>query len=147
MIFFQNFWLPFHIGLSFLSEIMLILALGAGLLYLIQESRLKKKILMNISKLPALETLDQLQVRFLIIGFSSLTLGIFIGILGASQKWGWGWIIQPQQLWMFFGWGIYFILLKARLKTGFRGRRSAWASLMGLILVLFSGWHGYKGWF
>lgn len=119
---------------------MLAMALGIGVIYLIQESKLKKKSLSSFSRLPSLETLDQVQVRLLTIGFISLTLGIGIGVLTFDY---FSFMLQG---WMFLGWLVYAWILWARIKTGFRGRRAAWTSLMGFALVLFSGWHGYR-WF
>lgn len=129
--------LSFHILLSLVGELMLAMALGVGLLYLLQENQLKKKNIGFFLRLPSLEKLDSTQVRLLMIGFISLTLGMILGMLSANMSF--------MQVWMFLGWLVYAFIVWARVKTGFRGRRAAWTSLMGFALVLFSGWHGY-GW-
>ncbi len=130
-------FLPWHIGLSLLAEIQLALALMLGILYWIQERRLKKKTVFVGASMPSLEALDKVQYRLLLIGFVSLTLGIGIVLLGASLK--------PSQSWMFLGWCVYGAILYLRRLNGFRGRRVLWYSLIGFTLVILSGLHGYLG--
>ena len=57
------------------------LSFGASLLYLLQERRLKaKKPSSLISFLPALEVIDQIGYRSLLLGFPFMTLGLITGI-------------------------------------------------------------------
>lgn len=134
----MNSFLPWHVGLSLLAEIQLALALMLGILYWIQERRLKQKtVFVGESSFPSLETLDKVQYRLLVIGFISLTLGIGIVVLGASLK--------ATQSWMFLGWLVYGIILYLRRLTGFRGRRVLWYSLIGFTLLILSSLHGMWG--
>ena len=128
-------FLSWHIGLSLLAEIQLALALLLGILYWIQERRLKQKtVFVGESSFPSLETLDKVQYRLLIIGFISLTLGMGMVVLGSSLK--------PAQSWMFLGWLVYGVILYVRRLTGFRGRRVLWYSLIGFALVILASLHG-----
>ena len=64
-------WLVAHIILIFTGYAALVLSFGASLLYLLQERRLKaKKASSLISFLPALEVIDQIGYRSLLLGFS-----------------------------------------------------------------------------
>ncbi len=131
-------FLPWHIGLSLLAEIQLALALVLGILYWIQERKLKQKtVFVGDSSLPSLETLDKVQYRLLVIGFISLTLGIGMVILESSLK--------PKQGWMFLGWAVYGVILYVRRLTGFRGRRVLWYSLIGFTLLVLASLHGMWG--
>ena len=145
----MNLWIPIHVGLSIVGECLLAFSLLLGVVYLIQERRLKNKIVLaSTSFIPSLEMLDNTQYRLLKIGFVSLSLGVVLGTLWAFKIWGFQWVMSPKQMWMFAGWLIYGIILQARRATGFRGRRAAWTSLIGFALVLFSGWHGFfRGFF
>ncbi|MBI3019038.1 MAG: cytochrome c biogenesis protein CcsA [Deltaproteobacteria bacterium] len=128
-------FLSWHIGLSLLAEIQLALALVLGILYWIQERKLKqKKVFVGESSLPSLETLDKVQYRLLVIGFISLTLGIGMVVLESSLK--------SKQGWMFLGWSVYGVILYLRRLTGFRGRRVLWYSLIGFALVILASLHG-----
>jgi len=128
-------FLSWHIGFSLFSEIQLALALVLGILYWIQEKRLKEKtVFVRESWFPSLETLDKVQYRLLVIGFISLTLGIGMVILESSLK--------PKQGWMFLGWAVYGVILYLRRLTGFRGRRVLWYSLIGFALVILASLHG-----
>ncbi|HBQ20414.1 MAG: hypothetical protein A2Z91_05130 [Deltaproteobacteria bacterium GWA2_38_16] len=139
----NKLWLDIHIGLSILGEAFLAVALIVGLIYGIQEKRLKNKIIEFKNALPALEALDKAQYQLLWIGFISLTLGLILGSIWAFHAWGEKWFLEPRELWLFSGWLIYLLILIARRLTGFRGRRAAWYSLVGLLLVLFAAGHAY----
>ena len=70
-------WLVAHIILIFTGYAALLLSFGASLLYLLQERRLKaKKPSSLISFLPALEVIDQIGYRSLLLGFPFMTLGL-----------------------------------------------------------------------
>ena len=131
-------FLSWHIGLSLLAEIQLALALVLGILYWIQEKKLKQKtVFVGESSLPSLEILDKVQYRLLMIGFISLTLGIGMVVLESSLK--------SKQGWMFLGWFVYGVILYLRRLTGFRGRRVLWYSLIGFALVILASLHGMLG--
>src|SRR6267378_122320 len=74
-------WLiPVHIALIFTGYAALLFSFVASLLYLLQERRLKaKKASSLISFLPALEVIDQIGYRSLMLGFPFMTLGLLTG--------------------------------------------------------------------
>ncbi len=78
-------WLIAHIILIFTGYAALVLSFGASLLYLLQERRLKaKKSTSLISFLPALEVIDQIGYRSLLLGFPFMTLGLITGSIVAA---------------------------------------------------------------
>src|ERR1700723_2769659 len=82
-------WLVAHIILIFTGYAALVLSFGASLLYLVQERRLKaKKASSLISFLPALEVIDQIGYRSLLLGFPFMTLGLITGSVVAMSTYG-----------------------------------------------------------
>ncbi|MEM7828716.1 MAG: cytochrome c biogenesis protein CcsA, partial [Candidatus Aenigmatarchaeota archaeon] len=60
----KSTWVPLHVTFSLVGDSLFALAFCAGILYLIQEYRLKKrKAAARISALPSLETLDRVNFR------------------------------------------------------------------------------------
>ena len=88
--------------------------------------------------LPPLEELDNLIYRVIWMSFPVLTLGILLGAAWANDAWGryWGW--DPKETWSFVTWLIYLIYLHIRLVVGWRGRKTAYLSLVGFAVVLFT---------
>ena len=82
-------WLAAHIFLIFIGYAALLVSFGASLLYLLQERRLKaKKSTSLISFLPALEVIDQIGYRSLLLGFPFMTLGLLTGSVVAISAYG-----------------------------------------------------------
>jgi len=131
-----GYWLIVHGILSFAGEAVLALAFAAGLLYLIQESRIKKKVGSFGRGLPSLEALDELNYRCLGLGFPLLTGGIITGSIWASDLWGSYWSWDPKETWSLVTWLIYAALLHQRLNVGWRGKRAAIMAILGFLFVI-----------
>ncbi len=133
---FKSYWLPLHVTFAFLGNAVFALAFGVSLVYLLQEYQLKnKKITILYKRFPSLETLDQLNYRFLVWGFPLMTLGIITGSLWAGVQWGRYWSWEPREIssaitWLFFG-----ILLHGRV-SGLRGKKAAVWTIVGFVVVL-----------
>lgn len=149
----QSFWHPLHVFFAFLGNAIFTLAFCCGAMYLMQEHQLKTKKVGAITKrLPSLKVLDDMNYQALTFGFPLLTLGIITGAIWAEYAWGryWGW--DPKETWSLIVWLIYAAYLHARIARGWRGRRSAWLSVVGFCATLFcylgvnlllSGLHSY----
>ena len=102
-------------------------------------------------RLPSAATLDELAYRTTAFGFPIWTFAIIAGAIWAQAAWGryWGW--DPKETWSFIAWVIYAGYLHARATpsikaryaaliavAGWRGRRAAWLSLLGLAALLFN---------
>ena len=82
-------WLFAHIALIFAGYAALFLSFGASLIYLLQERNLKSKRAGGVlALLPALETIDEISYRALLLGFPFMTLGLVAGVVVAQASYG-----------------------------------------------------------
>jgi len=151
---FRSLWLPVHIGTAFVGNGFFAVTFVAGIMYLIQESQIKKKRLGSLyTRLPSLETLDSINHFALICGFTFMTAGMITGSIYAQYALGSYWRWDPKEVCSLLAWVFYAVLLHERLAVGWRGRRAALLSLFGfLVLVLafaganlwLSDYHSFK---
>ncbi len=135
----RSLWLPFHAAICLLSYAILTMSFLISLMYLLQERQIKRKRLGAIFKrLPSLETLDVMAERCLKIGFPLLTLGIITGSIWAEKAWGAYWSWDPKETWSLITWFLYAALLHQRLTVGWRGRRSAYMTIIGYLTLVFT---------
>lgn len=126
-------FITFHVLVNLVGVGLFLLAGGAAALYLVQERRIKEKRRgSRIGNLPALDTLDAAEHRFLVYGFPLLTLGIITGTYWA-QKLETG---SPDEVMRtVFGYASWLLIggvLLLRAAAGWRGRRSAYGTILGL---------------
>jgi cytochrome c-type biogenesis protein CcsB len=134
---FRSLWLPIHIGTAFVGNGFFAVTFVAGIMYLIQESQIKKKRLGSLySRLPSLETLDSINHYALICGFTFMTAGMITGSIYAQVALGSYWRWDPKEVCSLIGWIFYAVLLHERLTVGWRGRRAALLSLFGFLILL-----------
>jgi ABC-type uncharacterized transport system permease subunit len=120
-------WLFAHIALIFTGYAALVLSFGASLLYLIQERSLKSKKPGGIlSRLPALEVIDEIGFRSLLLGFPFMTLGLIAGTVVAQATFGRLDFLDPKILLSILMWAVYLVMLYTRWTAGWRGRRAAY---------------------
>ncbi|MGC9518956.1 MAG: c-type cytochrome biogenesis protein CcsB [Desulfuromonadaceae bacterium] len=135
----DSFWLPIHVGLSFMGNAVFTVAFVAAILYLIQERMLKSKKFSALHyRLPSLETLDRVNYRCLKFGFPLMTMGIISGAVWAESAWGTYWSWDPKESWALITWFLYAALLHGRLTVGWRGRRAAIFAIIGFCFLLFT---------
>ncbi|MBI5583739.1 MAG: c-type cytochrome biogenesis protein CcsB [Deltaproteobacteria bacterium] len=135
----RSFWLILHVVVAFAGNGIFAIAFLSGIMYLIQESRIKSKQLGAIyHRLPSLETLDALNYQCLIVGFPLMTLGLVSGSLYAHYTLGSFWRWDPKEVWSLITWLLYAALLHGRLVSGWRGRRSALLSILFFLVLVFS---------
>jgi ABC-type transport system involved in cytochrome c biogenesis permease subunit len=101
------------------------------------------------------EDLDEISYRAIAIGYPIFTLGALIfAMIWAQEAWGrfWGW--DPKEVWALITWLFYAVFLHLRLSRGWQGKKSAWLSVIGFIVVMFTlvgvnlviaGLHSYAG--
>jgi ABC-type uncharacterized transport system permease subunit len=130
-------WLMAHIALIFAGYAALFLSFSASLLYLIQERRLKsKKPAGAISRLPALQQIDEIGYRSLLLGFPFMTLGLIAGMVVAQATFGHLDFLDPKILLSTLMWAVYMILLYTRWNAGWRGRRAAYLAAGAFVAAL-----------
>ncbi len=126
-------FITLHVMSNLLGVALFLLAGGAAVLYLVQERRIKEKRRgARIGNLPPLDTLDTAEHRFLVAGFPLLTLGIVTGTYWAHKlETG-----SPEEVMRtVFGYATWFLIggvLLLRAAAGWRGRRSAYGTILGL---------------
>jgi ABC-type uncharacterized transport system permease subunit len=129
--------LAFHITANVLGVGLFLLAGAASVFYLVQERRLKQKRIHFAGKrLPPLDALDATEHRLLLAGFPLLTLGVVTGAMFISQI---GPITSAASVRAVLGYATWVLVagvLVLRALAGWRGRRAAWGTLLGVLCVL-----------
>jgi cytochrome c-type biogenesis protein CcsB len=135
---------PVHVTLVIASYAAFAVTFVCGLMYLIQERELKaKRFGAAFDRLPALNTCDEIGYRGLTIGFALLTLGVVTGIFWNNQRDGRYWHNDPKEVMALVTWFVYLFMIHYRLTAGWRGRRVAWMSVAGFLVVLLT-WVGAR---
>ena len=143
-----------HVGMVFAGLLGFFVSSAAGGVYLWTRSRLKRKQLRGIGRLPPLELLDRVQFRAMLFGFIFLTLGIATGGAWAALAFDGSWVADWKVWFTVLIWSWYGGGLHLRIVLGWRGRWTALFSLCGVCAVIFSlaginfltsSWHGYGG--
>lgn len=137
-------WLPVHIGLAFLGNAAFVVAGMVSIVYLLQENRLKHKRGRlpkpgtGLHRLPALELLDRISVRLIEVGFPLMTLALVSGALYGKEVWGAYWKWELRNAVSVIVWALFAILLHFRITIGWRGRKAAFLTLIGVAATLIS---------
>ncbi|MFQ5817313.1 MAG: inner membrane protein YpjD [Terriglobia bacterium] len=135
----QESWLPLHVFFALAGYAALILSFLSGVMYLIQEWELKRKQPHTFfHRLPPLDTLERLGSGSLLVGFPLITIGLLVGTLGAASAWGQGWMLDPKVMLSFTLWVIYLLLIYSRVGVGWRGRKAAVSTIVGMAAILVS---------
>jgi ABC-type uncharacterized transport system permease subunit len=144
-------WLGVHILMIFTGYAALFLSFGCSILYLLQERALKSKTGSGMfSRLPALQVIDDIGYRSLMLGFPFMTLGLLAGSVVAESAYGRVDFLDPKILLSVLMWAIYMLMVYARLNAGWRGRRAAMLASAAFVTAIvawianyFSGMHRF----
>jgi cytochrome c-type biogenesis protein CcsB len=105
------------------------------------------------ARMPSLRALDEINYRAIAIGYPLFTIGgLFAGAIWAYNAWGTFWSWDPKEVGAFIIWLFFTAYLHARLQRAWAGRRMAWLSIAGFLMVILSflgnlwlgGNHAYK---
>ncbi len=150
----QSNWLHAHVITCFLAYASFALSCAVSVVYLVKlrkGGKTEKEYGMT-GLFPALDSLDDLIYRTIVVGFPLLTIGIVTGAAWANYAWGAYWSWDPKETWSLITWFAYAIFLHARITRDWRGKRAAILSIVGFIAVIFtyfgvnyllSGLHSY----
>ncbi len=142
----QSYWMKIHVPANFVGYGAFSLAAMIGVAYLLSS----KGIL--TSRLPSLETLDDVMYKSIAIGFAFFTIATILGAMWAAEAWGGYWSWDPKETWALIVWLNYAAWLHIRLTKGLRGPLLAWWAVIGLVVTTFaflgvnmflSGLHSY----
>jgi ABC-type uncharacterized transport system permease subunit len=129
-------FLAFHVGLVLAAFAAFTLAAGLAGLYLWQERRLKRRephVLRQ--RAPSQEALDRLTARTIVFGVPALTLGLAVGVARLTVEGGGFDALMGVALGV---WAAYALFLFLRFEAGWRGRKTAYLALAGIVLVVAS---------
>ena len=136
-------WLPVHIAFAFLGNAAFVLAGMVSIIYLAQDARLRQKrgrpkVGTGLHRLPALELLDRMSVRLIEVGFPLMTLALLSGALYGKEVWGTYWKWELRNAVSVSVWALFAVLLHFRITIGWRGRKAALLTLVGVSTMLIS---------
>ena len=128
----QGGWvLATHAGLILAGFACFTVAAGGALVYLLEERRLKRRDVGLLRlRLPSLEALDRLASRVVIVGLALLSVGIVTGLTQLESGDYDATMTVTVAVWV-----LYTVALVLRREAGLRGRRYAWAVVLGFGLV------------
>ena len=133
----QSQWLVWHVVLSFLGEAAFAVAFGSSIMYLLYARSAEGSFIART--FPSLSTLDTISYRAIAIGFPVFTLGALIfGAIWAKYAWGDYWSWDPKETWALITFIVYALYLHARVVHGWKGKISAWISIIGFLVTLFT---------
>src|SRR5882724_11972563 len=119
-------WLFAHITLVLGGYAGLFLSFSASLLYLLQERSLKSKSPSMFSRLPALQVMDDIGYRSLLLGFPCMTVGLILGVVMAEATYHRVDYLDPKIFLSLLTWAVYLVLVYTRWNAGWRGRKAAY---------------------
>ncbi len=129
----------FHAAIIFISYAAFLVAVLTGVVFLVQERRLKRKDSRVLSSpMIPLEMLDRVNRWAVGIGFALFSFGVVQGLFLARRNWGASWSWDPKEIWSLLTWAAYAVVLGLRATVGLRGRRVVWMSVMSFVLVMFT---------
>lgn len=85
------------------------------------------------------QLMDEIAYRSVLIAFPVFTLGALIfAMIWAQVAWSrfWGW--DPKEVWALITFLYYAAFLHLRLSKGWEGKRSAWLTVIGFIIIIFN---------
>ncbi len=132
-------WIALHITLILSGYAALFFSFTASILYLLQERGLKSKQAGAVSWLPALEVIDEIGYKSLLLGFPFMTFGLIAGSAIAQAEFGATFFLDPKVLLSLLMWAVYMVMLYTRWHAGWRGRRAAFLSA-AVFLAAIGAW-------
>jgi ABC-type uncharacterized transport system permease subunit len=125
-----------HIGLAIFGISAFAFAAGVGVLYLWQIRVMKSDPSAAVARRgPPLEVLDRINFASAAIGFPLLAMSTLGGWLFLSNELDPGWWLDPTVLATLTGMAVYIALFGARAFFGWHGRRIAWLTLVGFLVI------------
>jgi ABC-type transport system involved in cytochrome c biogenesis permease subunit len=139
-------WFWVHVASLLFAYASFALAGVVGLTYLLQFKEIKKKHLGYFyTRLPSLQTLDAMNGRVVAMGWLLLTIGVVVGLVWAAQARAVSpdhanlqamSLDDPKVFIALLTWAVYSFAVLARRALGWTGRRAAWLSTTGFLIVL-----------
>lgn len=139
-------WFWVHIASLLFAYASFALAAMLGLTYVLQFKEIKKKQLGYFyTRLPSLHVLDAMNSRAVVVGWLFLTIGVVVGVVWTAQARALSpgnvnlqemSLDDPKIFIAVLSWAVYSFQMVARRTLGWSGRRSAWMSALGFVIIL-----------
>ena len=143
---FESKWFWVHISSLLFAYASFALAGVLGLTYMLQFKEIKKKHLGYLyTRLPSLQILDDMNSRAVVIGWVFLTVGVVVGYIWAAQasvtlpddrNLRAMSLADPKVFGAVLTWAVYSFAMFARQRLGWNGRKAAWLSAVGFVIIL-----------
>ena len=133
-----SYWLFIHVAFANLAFAAFSVSFGCAIIWVIRDRSKDGKWAKRLEKLPAQDVLENLTVRFVLVGFLFWGIMIATGAIWANEAWGryWGW--DPIETWSLIVWLIYAVYLHVRFTLKWHGERLAWFAIIAMPLALFA---------
>ena len=102
----------------------------------VQQSAVEDTVDEWLDRFPTLDRCDQIGHQSLVTGFVLLTVGIAAGVMVNETMHDRFWVPGPKQTPPLLAWIVLATILVARARLGFRGRKSAYLTIAGVVLGL-----------
>jgi cytochrome c-type biogenesis protein CcsB len=135
---YKSIWLWIHVAFAWLAYAAFTIAAALAVLYLVKEKKPAGKG--YLVRLPSLEKIDDLWFRYVTFGFVTDAVMIASGAVWAHYLWGSYWSWDPVETWNLITWLIFGLFLHLRLTLGWKGKRLAWLTILGLITINIGFW-------
>lgn len=133
----NSYWFEAHVMTAFAGYAAFCLAFVAAVMYLTLANEIQRRNLGRLfSRMPSLETLDQLGFRAVLFGFVFFTAALLTGGIWALQATGSAWSGEPKEIMSLITWLVFAVHLTVRLKAGWRGRRTALLAILGFAVSI-----------
>lgn len=135
----QSPWFNFHVTASFLAYAAFFFSFITGMLYVMQMYYIHhRRVGLVFSRLPALDMLDEMNLKATLIGWVFLSAAILTGFWWATAAWDsiTPWLLDPKVLCVMLTWIIFTSQLVTRYTVGWQGERAAIISMAGFASVL-----------
>ncbi len=129
----------FHTSSAMLGYSALFISALYGLMYLLLFYDIKSaQFGIVYRRLPSLEELNEMSTRAAMLGFLFLTLTIFLGITWWKGLFPEAYHFDPKVVTAYLVWIIYGLVIYGKKFGGWTGKRLAYLSLSGFVIIIFS---------
>lgn len=125
-----------HISMATLGVAIFAIATGLAVVYLVQERTLKSKRFDGVllKRGVALESLDRLSHRLVLVGFPIFTAALMLGVIWVSQRASS--FDRPEYPLAAITWAAFAALIVTRTTWGWRGRKTALMTIIGFAAAI-----------
>lgn len=133
----DSYWFEAHIMTAFAGYAAFGLAFVAAVMYLTLAAEIQRRHLGRLfTKMPSLESLDQLGYRAVLFGFISFTATLVIGAIWAAEATGSAWSGERKEVMSVVTWFVFAVYVFMRARAGWRGRRTAILAILGFVTTM-----------